>query len=110
MQPYGVPLDSRTQLTKTDWSLWSATLADNQADFEALVSPIYDYLESPPSARSPLVDSYVTDDIHSDGMHARPVVGGIFIKMLADRRCGRNGRAAIQPKSALGPRCPCRRR
>jgi hypothetical protein len=34
MQRYGVPLDSRTKLTKTDWSFWSATLADNQADFE----------------------------------------------------------------------------
>jgi hypothetical protein len=83
LQPYGVPLDSRTKLTKTDWSLWSATLADNQADFEAIVSPIYDYLNAT-SARSPLVDSYVTNDIHSDGMHARPVVGGIFVKLLAD--------------------------
>ncbi len=83
IQKYGVPLDSRTHLTKTDWSLWSATLADDQSDFEALVSPIYDYLTTT-TARSPLVDSYVTDDIHSDGMHARPVVGGIFIKMLSD--------------------------
>ena len=83
LQPYGVPLDSRTKLTKTDWSLWSATLADNQADFEALVAPIYDYLNKT-TARSPLVDSYVTNNIHSDGMHARSVVGGIFIKLLAD--------------------------
>ncbi len=83
MLKYGVPLDSRTHLTKTDWSLWSATLAEDPADFEALVSPIYDYLTQT-SARSPLVDSYVTDDLRSDGMHARSVVGGLFIKMLAD--------------------------
>jgi hypothetical protein len=83
IQKYGVPLDSRTRLTKTDWSLWIATMAEKQADFEALVSPIYDYF-SATTARSPLVDSYVTDDVHSDGMHARPVVGGIFIKMLND--------------------------
>ncbi|HET6386385.1 MAG TPA: DUF5127 domain-containing protein [Armatimonadota bacterium] len=84
MQPYGVPLDSRTHLTKTDWSLWSATLASSKADFETLVSPIYDYMDRT-SSRDPLVDSYVTDNIKSDGMHARPVVGGLFIKMLADR-------------------------
>lgn len=82
-QRYGVPLDSRTHLTKTDWSVWSATLADNPADFEALISPIYDYLNET-TARDPLADSYETDKIQSGGMHARPVVGGLFIKMLAD--------------------------
>jgi len=75
MQRFGVPLDSRTKLTKTDWSFWSATLAENQSDFEALISPIYDYLNQT-TARSPFVDSYITDDVHSDGMHARPVIGG----------------------------------
>jgi hypothetical protein len=82
MQRYGVPLDSRTHLTKTDWSVWSATLAENQADFEAILSPIYDYLNAT-TTRDPLSDSYETDKIESGGMHARPVVGGIFIKMLA---------------------------
>jgi hypothetical protein len=83
MQPFGVPLDSRTHLTKTDWSYWSATMATDLDGFEALTDPIYDYLTRT-SARSPLADSYMTDDIKSDGMHARPVVGGIFIRMLAD--------------------------
>ena len=83
LQPFGVPLDSRTKLTKTDWSLWSATLADNRGDFEAIVSPIYDYLNHTTN-RQPLVDSYITDKAGSNGMHARPVVGGLFIKMLAE--------------------------
>ena len=82
-QRYGTPLDSRTHLTKTDWSFWSASLADNQSDFEAIISPIYDYLNVT-TARSPFVDSFKTDDSHSDGMHARPVIGGVFIKMLTD--------------------------
>lgn len=84
IQQYGVPLDSRTHLTKTDWSLWSATLADNQADFETLVSPIYDYLIGT-TTRDPIADSYMTDNIRSGGMHARPVIGGLFIKLLSDR-------------------------
>jgi hypothetical protein len=84
MQRYGVPLDSRTRLTKTDWSFWSATLAENPSDFEAFIAPTYDYLNAT-TVRDPIADSYVTDDIRSGGMHARPVVGGFFIKMLTDR-------------------------
>jgi hypothetical protein len=84
MQRYGVPLDSRTHLTKSDWSVWSASLATDPADFEAIISPMYDYLNHT-TARSPFADSFETDDIHSDGMHARPVIGGVFIKMLTDR-------------------------
>jgi hypothetical protein len=83
-QRYGVPLDSRTHGTKTDWTIWSATLADNQADFEAIISPAYDYLNET-TVRDPIADQYDTDKITSDGMHARPVVGGFFIKMLTDR-------------------------
>jgi Domain of unknown function (DUF1793)/Domain of unknown function (DUF4965) len=83
IQRYGVPLDSRTRLTKTDWCLWSATLASERTDFEAIVAPIFDYLNET-TARLPFVDSYVTDDPKSDGMRARPVIGGVFIKMLED--------------------------
>jgi hypothetical protein len=103
IQRYGVPLDSRTRLTKTDWSLWSATLAGNQADFEALVSPIYDYLNET-TARDPLADSYTTDNVKSGGMHARPVVGGLFIKMLADRAVWKKW--AARDRAKVGPWAP----
>jgi hypothetical protein len=83
LQRFGVPLDSRTKLTKTDWCLWSATMAENSADFQAMVVPIEDYLNQT-TARLPFVDSYYTDNPKSDGMRARPVIGGVFIKMLAD--------------------------
>jgi large subunit ribosomal protein L18 len=49
-----------------------------------LISPIYDYLNET-TARDPLADSYETDRARSGGMHARPVVGGVFIKLLAER-------------------------
>jgi hypothetical protein len=55
----------------------------DRADFEAIVSPIYDYVNTT-SARVPFVDSYYTDNPKSDGMRARPVIGGVFIKMLED--------------------------
>jgi len=81
MNPYGVPLDSRTTTTKNDWSMWSATLATNRSDFEALVDPIYGYLNVTTN-REPLRDWYDTVDEHSGNFRARPVVGGMFIKML----------------------------
>ena len=84
LQKFGLPLDSRDHRTKTDWTIWTASLADNQADFEALTSPIIGYLNTT-TARSPFVDLYTTDDSHSDGMHARPVIGGVFARMLTDK-------------------------
>lgn len=85
LQPYGIPLDSRTHLTKTDWSVWSASLAENNSDFETFIDPIYNYLDRTPK-RLPLADAYYTDKLNGDVFfHARPVVGGIFIRMLDDR-------------------------
>jgi len=99
MQRYGLPLDSRTHLTKADWSIWSATLADNPVDFEAFISPIYDYLNAT-TTRDPIADSYKTDNIRSGGMHARPVVGGFFIKALADGELWKKWSAGDKVKPA----------
>jgi len=83
LNQYGVPLDSRTPKSKSDWSIWSATMAENQADFEAIVNPFYDYLNET-SDRMPATDFYNTQNKKDWGQkfYARPVVGGFFIKML----------------------------
>jgi hypothetical protein len=83
LQPYGLPLDSRTKLTKTDWSIWSATLADNDADFKALISPIYDYLNQT-TKREPLADSYVTTDLEQHRL-SRAAGGGRPVHQIVDR-------------------------
>jgi len=83
LRRYGLPLDSRTDKTKSYWTLWSAALAERREDFEDFVGPLYDYFTTT-AAREPLADSYRTEDLATGGMHARPVVGGLFIKMLDD--------------------------
>ncbi|HEV2647271.1 MAG TPA: DUF1793 domain-containing protein [Acidobacteriaceae bacterium] len=37
---YGLPLDSRADYTKLDWSIWTATLALKPEEFKALIDPI----------------------------------------------------------------------
>jgi len=80
---YGLPLDSRDVYTKLDWILWSATLTQNDEDFRALVAPVVRFLSESPDM-SPMTDWYRTHDATKVWFTARPVVGGVFLRLLYD--------------------------
>ena len=80
---YGLPLDNRSTYTKSDWIMWTATMADNDEDFRALVAPMWKFYNET-TDRVPMSDWFYTDKPEFCMFIARSVVGGYFIKMLED--------------------------
>jgi hypothetical protein len=96
---YGVPLDNRSDYTKLDWILWSATLTNDRDDFLALIGPVHAFLNATPQ-RSPMTDWYFTSTAQKRGFTARPVVGGVFLKLLYDSAVWSKYAARDQNKSS----------
>jgi hypothetical protein len=97
--PFGLALDNRSDYTKLDWVLWTATLTEKQEDFEALVKPVHKFLHETPD-RSPMTDWYFTSTAKKRGFTARPVVGGVFLRALYEDAVWKKYAALDQTKAA----------
>jgi hypothetical protein len=84
-KPFGLPLDNRSNYTKLDWILWTASITGKQEDFEVLIAPVVKFLNETPD-RVPMTDWYWTHNARHRGFQARPVVGGVFIRLMDDRQ------------------------
>lgn len=80
---YGLPLDSRELYTKADWIIWTATMTDNEEEFNALIDPLYRFYDETED-RVPASDWIWTHIPYHKGFKARSVVGGFYIKLLED--------------------------
>jgi Domain of unknown function (DUF4965)/Domain of unknown function (DUF5127)/Domain of unknown function (DUF1793)/Domain of unknown function (DUF4964) len=101
LNTYGLPLDNRRDYTKLDWEIWTATLADapkpgGSDPFDLLLAPIGRWVNEGPT-RVPLTDWYDTKTGKQMGFQARSVVGGVYIKALADRALAAKWRNEATP-------------
>ncbi|HET6206301.1 MAG TPA: DUF4965 domain-containing protein [Terracidiphilus sp.] len=93
---FGLPLDNRRDYTKLDWQIWTATLTDKPADWSALLDPIGHWINEGPT-RVPLTDWYDTKSGRQESFQARSVVGGVYIKALADKDLSAKWRNRVEP-------------
>jgi hypothetical protein len=81
--PFGIALDSRETWTKLDWIFWSAALTGEREDFDALIAPVYKFLNETPH-RVPMTDYYWADTGRIALFQARSVVGGVMVQLLGE--------------------------
>ena len=98
LNQYGLPLDTRADYTKLDWEIWTATLAPSQDQFLSFLKPIAKWMDESPT-RVPLTDWYDTKNGKQIGFQARSVVGGIYIKALADKDLAKKWRSRVTATS-----------
>ena len=87
MTRFGLPLNYQTTNSDTDHSIYTAILARHRAHFRRIIGGLYNFLNDTPN-RVPLADYYSTTTLQGF-MHARPVVGAVFVKMMLDPKMWR---------------------
>ena len=80
---YGMPLDNRTDYSKSDWLVWTASMSSDRKVFEAFVAPLWKaYNEM--TTRTPLTDWFDTVSGNEVNFQNRTVQGGLYMKLLMD--------------------------
>lgn len=82
---FGVPLDHRSDITKSDWELFVCALTDDERKCDPIYARIAYYLKNSPS-RVPFSDLYHCDDGEKREFQNRPVQGGVFMPLLKRRQ------------------------
>eukprot|EP00027_Filamoeba_sp_ATCC50430_P018881 CAMPEP_0168578218 /NCGR_PEP_ID=MMETSP0413-20121227/21212_1 /TAXON_ID=136452 /ORGANISM="Filamoeba nolandi, Strain NC-AS-23-1" /LENGTH=717 /DNA_ID=CAMNT_0008612043 /DNA_START=1 /DNA_END=2154 /DNA_ORIENTATION=+ len=84
MNTYGVPLDNGATFTKLDWLTWIAAMAakeGNEEYWNQIIDVVYKFANETPS-RVPLTDWYDTISGQQTGFQARPVLGGVYARLI----------------------------
>lgn len=78
---YGLPLDSRSVYTKSDWTMWVAAMAEDRQTLDRFTAPLAKFLRETP-CRVPFSDFYDTCLGTAEEFIGRSVQGGNFMPLL----------------------------
>jgi len=81
---YGMPLDSRTDYTKSDWLVWTASMATSKKSFMSYIAPLWRAYDEMPT-RVPLTDWYDTVSSRMVSFRHRTVQGGLWMRVLMEK-------------------------
>lgn len=84
INPYGLPLDSRKDYTKSDWMVWCAAMAENRQVSHAIMAAIARFLKES-STRVAFSDWYDTKTGDYCHFIARSVQGGLYMPFLMQK-------------------------
>ena len=79
--PYGIPLDNRSDYSKSDWQMWTTRIFNDAEYTNMVVDAMWNFLCSTPD-RIPFTDWYFVSKPYARGFQARTVQGGLFINLL----------------------------
>ena len=81
MNMYGLPLDSRSDYTKSDWQMWSVCLTDDNEYRDMIIEKMWNMV-CDMCERVPFSDWYYTSEPHMERFQNRTVQGGLFMPLL----------------------------
>ncbi len=95
MKTYGLPLDSRGDLCKSDWQMWVMGFADVTSQRTALINSLWKYINETKS-RVPVSDNHYASGGNQAMFQARSVVGGYWMRVFVEQFIDVN-RTGIDP-------------
>ncbi len=84
---YGMPLDSRADYTKSDWLVWTASMASSDEVFCEYIAPLWKFYNESVS-RVPMTDWYDCVNGRWVSFRHRTVQGGLFMRVLMNKMRG----------------------
>ncbi|MCR5850941.1 MAG: DUF4965 domain-containing protein [Bacteroidaceae bacterium] len=84
LKTFGLPLDSRGDLCKSDWQMWVMGFADVESQRTRLINTLWKYINETKS-RVPVSDNHYASGGNMAMFQARSVVGGYWMRVFVEQ-------------------------